>query len=1002
MFKEASHVSSYQPNPDNQDTGSANQNSEPERKQPEGFKQDLLARLNDQQKEAVCLKWGPSLIVAGAGSGKTTVLTRRIAYLISVLKADPAEIMAVTFTNKAAQEMKKRIDQIVGEDRTRWSWIGTFHSICARLLRSEIEGYTTPEGWTWTRNFVIYDETDSRSVIKAQIEKLDLDDKMFPPRELKHTISSLKNEGYTCALYAAEAGQSNYRTKNIAAIFNAYQAELARSNALDFDDLILVVSDLLRQNPSVRHRLRRRFPHLLIDEFQDTNKVQYDMVRLLSDVEDLEGETEEQRWNQRSLMVVGDVDQSIYSWRMADFRIFLGFQKDFKCTQLIKLEENYRSTGTILDVANSIIENNTERIEKVLRCNRGQGAKPQYYEAQDPIDEAHYVVEELKKLKARGRQFVESAILYRTNAQSRSIEEVLIRAAVPYTVIGATRFYDRQEIKDLIAYLKLVYNPKDNRSFLRVVNVPKRGLGKTSIEKLEAYADNKRISSLDAAYEADRIGTLSARAQKDFKEFAHLVRNRWPQVTEVVGLLELIIKDTKYIEMLEEQAESKKDELALGRIENVREFVAMAQEFQDSAMEPDLDSFLTRISLVSDVDKYDPDEDAVKLMTLHSAKGLEFPVVFLMGLEEGLFPHMRSLESDKEMEEERRLMYVGVTRAGDCLYLTRSRRRMLRMGADASFMNTVASRFLKEITPGLLSGYYPTESRDYEGSGYQRRGYEDDYGDDDGWDNRGRDDSQRSGTGRGGYGGGGYRNDERSGGRGYGGGRGSYGGGGANRDEYGRTLYTNDSEGRGSNGYGNGCGGNQGGNRGSGGYGNPGNRGRGSATGQSRSGNNSRGAAEFAGGGARPMGTPGRPANPLPPGYYDENSKPPQGGSSARGGSSSAQGGGSSAGGGRGSAAGGNTGRGSAAPRRAMRASEGSAQDTRARAQQERDRLADEVDTSYEKLDIGDRVQHVKFGVGEVVGVVGSGRSQFYNVQFEGSDKPRMLDPRLAKLIKLN
>ena len=684
---------------------------------------DLLARLNDQQKEAVCHGWGPNLVVAGAGSGKTTVLTRRIAYLITEMNQDPGSILAVTFTNKAAQEMKSRVETIIGKQAVRWLTIGTFHSICARILRQEIENYATEEGFQWTSNFVIYDETDSLNVMKAVIKKLNLDDKVFAPREVKYAISALKNDGYTCQLYSYDA--KTYRETRLSEIFNAYQAELAKNNALDFDDLLLVFTDLLKKNDEVRERLRSRFSHVLVDEFQDTNKVQYEMVRLLTYRKSKDPAELEQLWKNRSLMVVGDVDQSIYSWRKADYRIFLGFKSDYQgCTE-IKLEENYRSTSTILDVANSIIENNTERIEKVLRCNKGKGGRAQYYEAVDEIDEAFYVVEELKRVHQRGRAYNDCVILYRTNAQSRAIEEILIRADIPYKVVGGTRFYDRQEIKDMVAYLKLVFNPKDGQSFNRVVNSPRRGIGKTSLEKLYAYADQEGISYIQAAIRADKISTIGKKAQNLLKEFAYNVTGRWQEQANqksedaVSELIKLIIKDSKYIQMLEEQAESKKDELAYGRIENIREFVAVAEEFEAIADQPDLDSFLTRISLVSDLDQVEMQDDAIKLMTLHSAKGLEFPVVFLLGLEDGLFPHSRSLDDPSSLEEERRLMYVGVTRAGDLLYITRARKRTMigrspSGGGGFQTSYTIPSRFLKEITPGLLAGFYPDESEGYD------------------------------------------------------------------------------------------------------------------------------------------------------------------------------------------------------------------------------------------------------------------------------------------------
>lgn len=924
----------------------------------------LLERLNGEQAQAVTQRWGPSLVIAGAGSGKTTVLTRRIAYLIAVLHQEPEAILSVTFTNKAAGEMRQRIEAIVGPQIAKRIAIGTFHSICARLLRQEIDNYKTLDGLKWDKNFVIYDETDSLSLVKAQVVKLNLDDKVFVPKEIRNAISSLKNDGYTHHSYAQEA--KNYREGRISEIFNAYQTELARNNALDFDDLILVFTDLMQQSSYVRERMQRRFRHVLVDEFQDTNKSQYDLISMITKVDSKEhylsrelSPTEEphpkpnleELWRERSFLVVGDVDQSIYSWRKADFRIILGLQKDFEGCRMIKLEENYRSTETILEAANSIIARNTERIDKVLRCNRGKGGKVNCYEAQDEIDEAYYVAEELKRQRARGRKLADCVILYRTNSQSRAIEEILVRSHIPYVVVGGTRFYDRQEIKDVIAYLKLVYNPKDGQAFNRVINVPKRGLGKTTLDKVMAYADLKNCSPLEACLEAERISDLSPKAFASLKDFANMILrfNEDSKKIPVSNLLESILKDTGYISRLEEDANTSKDELALGRIDNVRELVTVAKEFEASADEPDLDSFLTRISLVSDLDNANLGDDTVKLMTIHSSKGLEFPCAFIMGLEEGLFPHIRSLDSPTAIEEERRLMYVAVTRAGDTLHMTLARKRSMvgrgfsNQGAFSSTF-TIPSRFLKEITPGLVSGFYPSgeeELRRSPNANPSSSGFGGNFGGSFGG-NRSADahstkhweedqpqdpfDEQSRNRNRGG----GYNGFESK----YGGPSGSAGYGAPKNSGY--SAPKNSGGYRPTN-YGNSSGSSSGGYSGnSGGYG-------------SRSGSNSSGS------GARSGSRPG---------------------ASSSSSSSSSTGG---------------------SPYGARKPEPVKPRAYRMPEQSE----ATKEEVKFERLQVGDKVSHVKFGEGQVVQVIGEGEKQLYSVEFPGEGK-RLLDPKFAKLIKLS
>lgn len=931
--------------------------------------EELLANLNPQQAQAVSLKWGPALVIAGAGSGKTTVLTRRIAYLIAELGQDPETILAVTFTNKAAGEMKARVEKIVGFDQARRITIGTFHSVCARILRREIDEYQTAEGFKWTNNFVIYDETDTVNITKGVIKRMNLDEKVFVPKSTRYEISSLKNDGITSSKYATTA--RTYKEQRISEIYTAYQSELARNNAMDFDDLILIFTELMKTNPNVLARLRQRFRHILVDEFQDTNKSQADLVEMIAGPTSHQKIDENNNWEERTLMVVGDVDQSIYSWRKADFKILLGFQNDYKMATMIKLEENYRSTSTILEVANSIIENNTERLEKTLRCNKGQGSKAQCYEAQDEIDESHYVVEELKRLKARGKTLSECVILYRTNAQSRAIEEVLVRSHMPYTLVGSTRFYERTEIKDMIAYLKLVYNPKDGQAFNRAINTPKRGIGKTTLEKVQSFAEEHGISMLEACESALQIRDLSPKAQQGLTDFSSQVR-RWQNAASVGAvseLLQLILADIRYIEKLEQEAKESKDELALGRIENVQEFVNVAKEFEDIADEPDLDSFLTRISLVSDLDAVKMDEDTIKLMTLHGAKGLEFSVVFLMGLEEGLFPHIRSLDSPSAMEEERRLMYVGVTRAADLLYITLSRKRMLmQRGAGASFSSsyTIPSRFLKEIKPGLIQGYYPTPTADP--TDYSREG---EFG--------------RSGnynTGRGGFGnrnGGGYQ-DEYSG-SGYEDSRGGYrgrdnsydGGGSKYGDNSGASGGGGGKYGGGGGGYGNGGGGgygnsNRGNNSGSGnrgGYGGSGGYGGGN------SGYGNRGGSYGNRNGGAPSSGYGQTQGSNSPAHSNYNANQNRQPNGER--------------------------------PRALRPGE-TQNDPRYASSNPRENDAMRPPgpaETFEKLSVGDSVQHVKFGTGRVVQIIGDKGKELYNVEFEGGAGKRLLDPKFAKLIKL-
>jgi DNA helicase-2/ATP-dependent DNA helicase PcrA len=634
--------------------------------------------LNPAQQQAVTHAAGPLLVLAGAGSGKTRVLAHRLAHLIRSGTAAPHEIMAVTFTNKAAKELQERIDTLLEADapnapRRRGMWVGTFHSLCARILRSEIE--TLDEAYR--RNFVIFDETEQAALVKDAIARLGLDDKAYPPRAVLSQISKAKNNGLTAEAFAETA--LGHGPRNVAKVFADYQANLERQNALDFDDLLLLAERLFRKRPDRLRAYQERFKHILVDEYQDTNQTQYQLVRLLSDTS-------------RNLFVVGDVDQSIYSFRAADFRIILQFKQDFPDATVIALEENYRSTQTILDAANAVIAHNSERYPKNLWTRNPKGEPITLYGAEDDRAEAAWVVERIREL-GPDHSPADVAVLYRTNAQSRALEEALMRWAIPYRLIGGTRFYERKEVKDALAYLRLVFNPSDDAAFTRVANVPRRGVGATSLKKLSAHALAIGRSMLEAAHQPDAAG-IGGKAGKAIAAFAAQVGVWSADTTDVPILLARILQSSGL------QAELEADSTPEGRarLENLEELLNVAHQFAELSDDPSLAGFLTHMSLLTDLERHEETDRAVTLMTLHSAKGLEFPVVFLVGLEEGVFPHKRTLDNPPEIEEERRLMYVGITRARQRLLITYADRRMV----FGQYMDTLPSRFLAELPDDLL------------------------------------------------------------------------------------------------------------------------------------------------------------------------------------------------------------------------------------------------------------------------------------------------------------
>ncbi|WAA11337.1 DNA helicase PcrA [Fervidibacillus albus] len=647
----------------------------------------LLNGLNKEQQQAVKTTEGPLLIMAGAGSGKTRVLTHRIAYLLVEKGVNPYNVLAITFTNKAAREMKERITALLGgtgEDM----WISTFHSMCVRILRRDIDRIGI------NRNFTILDTSDQLSVIKGILKDQNIDPKKYDPRGILGTISGAKNELKDAKAFSNQMG--NYYEKLVSSVFEEYEKRLLKNHALDFDDLIMKTILLFERVPEVLEYYQNKFQYIHVDEYQDTNKAQYKLVSLLA-----------QKFE--NLCVVGDSDQSIYGWRGADITNILSFEKDYPNAKVILLEQNYRSTKTILNAANGVIANNANRKPKKLWTENDKGERIMYYRAHSEKDEALFVVNKIQQLKEKeNRTFQDFAILYRTNAQSRVLEEMFVKANVPYTIVGGTKFYDRKEIKDVLAYLRLVANPDDDISLVRIINVPKRGVGATSLDKIAQYAVENDLSMFQALAEAEQIG-LSAKAKKSCVEFYDLVRNLhdMQDYMTVTELTEEVLNRTKYKEML--QAERTLE--AESRLENIEEFLSVTQNFEKDNDDKTLVSFLTDLALIADIDQLDNQEekqDGVVLMTLHSAKGLEFPVVFIIGMEEGIFPHSRSLTEEGEMEEERRLAYVGITRAEQQLYLTNAELRTLfgRMSANEP------SRFIDEIPSELIDPLHEKTKRD--------------------------------------------------------------------------------------------------------------------------------------------------------------------------------------------------------------------------------------------------------------------------------------------------
>ncbi|WP_156856868.1 DNA helicase PcrA [Oceanobacillus sp. AG] len=639
---------------------------------------ELLAGLNKEQQEAVKHTEGPLLIMAGAGSGKTRVLTHRIAYLLEEKGVAPRNILAITFTNKAAREMRERVMRLVGPE-AEYMWVSTFHSMCVRILRRDIDriGYN--------RNFTILDSADQLSVVKQVLKNIDLDPKQYDPRAMLGQISSAKNELITDKEFEEKAG--NFFERQVARVYSGYQTMLRKNQSLDFDDLIMQTIILFKRVPEVLEYYQRRFQYIHVDEYQDTNHAQYFLVKQLAN-------------RFKNLCVVGDSDQSIYRWRGADIGNILTFEEDYPSARTILLEQNYRSTKLILQAANHVIENNAGRKPKNLWTENDDGSKITYYEGTTEQDEALFIADEIRKLIKDGYQPDDIAILYRTNAQSRAVEDTLMKSNISYQMVGGTRFYDRKEIKDMLAYLRLITNPDDDISFERIVNEPKRGIGATTVERLRTYTAEHDISFYEAVKEVDFTG-VSKRAASSLAEFGELIQSlaQQQEFLTATDMVEQVLERTGYEEMLkrEQTLESQ------SRLENLEEFKTVTKEFEKSAEEDkSLVAFLTDLALIADIDKIDEEETERKitLMTLHAAKGLEFPVVFLIGMEENVFPHSRSMFDEDEMEEERRLAYVGITRAEKILYLTSAKMRTLYGRTN---MNPI-SRFIQEIPEDLLEG----------------------------------------------------------------------------------------------------------------------------------------------------------------------------------------------------------------------------------------------------------------------------------------------------------
>ena len=637
----------------------------------------LLTGLNKEQQQAVQHTEGPLLILAGAGSGKTKVLTVRIAHLLAQ-GVNPYEILAITFTNKAAKEMKSRVEGLVGDVATR-IWLSTFHSFCAKFLRFELDNFLG-----YNSNFTIYDTSDSQAVIKAALKALNLDDKYYPVGSMIGAISDAKNKLLFASDFRKQA--RDFYQQKVADVYEYYERELRKNNALDFDDLLLVAVKLLQSNEAVLDKYSKRFRYVMIDEYQDTNHAQYLLAKLLAS-----------HW--KNIAVVGDADQSIYAWRGADIQNILDFEKDYPNCTSIKLEQNYRSTKIILDAANAVIENNEGRPKKNLWTDKTEGAKIQHFTAQSEHEEAAFIGDTIaKKHDIHGVPYGDMAILYRTNAQSRVLEEALIKRALPYTMVGGTKFYDRKEIKDVLAYLRVLYNPFDDLSLLRIINVPKRSIGATTVAKLQDYARANGTSLFMTLTQLHLVDTIKGKTKEKLEEFGILIFTLVAEMEDktVLDILESILDRTGYLAQLEESTDPQDQ----ARAENIGELLSVAKDFQDTNPNGTVEDFLEQVALVNDVDSFEQEESKVTLMTLHAAKGLEFPIVFLGGLEEGLFPHSRTLMNPEEIEEERRLAYVGITRAEKELYISNATTRTV-FGRTSSYL---PSRFIDEIPEELVDG----------------------------------------------------------------------------------------------------------------------------------------------------------------------------------------------------------------------------------------------------------------------------------------------------------